>query len=599
MKKFINWDSLNFKKDSGKEALRCPECDDIRTDKTDKALKIKHDEGFGNCFYCEAYTIRDISEKNVRKDYSLPSQEWKNYTNLSDKLVKWCWSERMISQSTLSHFGISEEEIYFPQAKETKNAIVFNYFEGETVVNKKYRGVIKVNGEIKKTFTQHTNGKPIFYNINSIIGQDECYIVEGEFDVLALYEIGIKNVISLPNGANDNDDFWINSEKYLKDINKFIIATDNDEKGIQVREKIAQRLGRYRCVYIVFDRKDANDDLKAGELTKTIKNEHRFNIGGTFTSLDLMDETLRLFHQGVPNTIKPKSEMFKDLNDVFSIMMGQLTVVTGIPSHGKSSFVDWYALNLVNDYDYKLSIFSPEHNPLNLYNSKFASLSIGKRFNEGTNRMTESELLEYIEWSKEKIYYTTAEDKVSPDWDWLLEKFKEQMYTYGINLFIIDAWNKVLMPKGMGGKDGIDAILTRLTAFCIQNNVHIFLVAHPTKMKKQEKSDKYEIPDLYDVSGSSDFKNQTHNGLCVYREFKNEVSDGCTLVVNLKTKFDFQGEIGAFAKFNWNGLNRRFYCDDTESNYNLINKKMLVLEKEEETTFNLTPNINFDDEVPF
>ncbi len=599
MKKFIKWDSLEFKKDSGKEALRCPECDDIRTDKTDKALKIKHDEGFGNCFYCEAYTIRDISEKNVRKDYSLPSQEWKNYTNLSDKLVKWCWSERMISQSTLKHFGISEEEIYFPQAKEKKNSIVFNYLEGDTLVNKKYRGVIKVDGEIKKTFTSHTGGKPIFYNINSIIGQDECYIVEGEFDVLALYEIGIKNVISLPNGANDNDDFWINSEKYLKDIKKFIIATDNDEKGILVREKIAQRLGRYRCVYIVFDRKDANDDLKAGELTKTIKNEHRFNIGGTFTSFDLLDDTLRLFNEGMPNTIKPKSEMFKDLNEIFSIMMGQLTTITGIPSHGKSSFVDWYALNLVNDYDFKLSIFSPEHNPLGLYNTKYASLAIGKRFFEGTNRMTENELLEYTEWSKEKIYFTTAEDKVSPDWDWLLEKFKEQMYTYGINMFIIDAWNKVLMPKGMGGKDGIDAILTRLTAFCIQNNVHIFLVAHPTKMKKDEKTGKYEAPDLYNVSGSSDFRNQTHNGLCVYRDFGDEINEGFTTVINLKTKFDFQGKIGEFAKFNWNGLNRRFYCDGTESNYNLINNNVFVLEKKEELNFNLTPNLNFDDDIPF
>lgn len=595
MKKFIEWNSLEFKRNSGNEALICPECIDKRTNKKDKALKIKHDEGFGNCFYCEAYTIRDISEKNVKKDYAFPSQEWRNFTNLPDKLVQWVWSERMISQNTLNQFGITQEEIYFPQVQKKQNAIVFNYFEGETLVNKKYRGVIKVNGETKKAFTQHIGGKPIFYNINSIIGQEECYIVEGEFDVLAFYEIGIKNVISLPNGANDNDDFWINSEKYIRDIKKFIIATDNDEKGILVREKIAQRLGRYRCVYLEFNSKDANDDLKSGELTKTIKNEHKFNIGGTFTSFDLMDETLRLFHQGVPNTIKPKSEMFKELNKVFSIMMGQLTVVTGIPSHGKSSFVDWYALNLVNDYDYKLSIFSPEHNPLNLYNSKFASLTIGKRFNEGTNRMSESELLEYIEWSKEKIYYTTAEDKVSPNWDWLLEKFKEQMFTYGINLFIIDAWNKVLMPKGMGGKEGIDAILTRLTAFCIQNNVHIFLVAHPTKMKKQEKSDNYEIPDLYDVSGSSDFKNQTHNGLCVYREFKNEVSDGCTLVVNLKTKFDFQGEIGGFAKFNWNGLNRRFYCDGTESNYNLINKIMPTIQEEnEEITFNLKPNEDFD-----
>lgn len=594
MKKFIKWDSLQFKKYSGKEPIRCPECDEIRTDKKDKSLKIDHDKGFGSCFYCNAYTIRDISENNVKKDYNLPLQQWRNFTQLSDKLVKWCWSDRMISQNTLNQFEITQEEIYFPQIQKKQNAIVFNYFEGEVLVNKKYRGVLKQGEETKKLFTQHTGGKPIFYNINSIIGQNECYIVEGEFDVLAFYEIGIKNVISLPNGANDNDDFWINSERYLKDIKKFIIATDNDEKGILVREKIAQRLGRYRCVYLEFNSKDANDDLKLGKLTKTIQNEKRFSIGGTFNSYDLLDQTLRLYNEGLPKTIYPKSEMFKGFNEKFSIMMGQLTVVTGIPSHGKSSFIDWYALNLVKDYDYKLSIFSPEHNPLELYNSKFSSLTIGKPF-WGNGRMSDKELLQYTEWSKEKIYYTTHEETITPDWDWLLDKFNEQMFTYGINLFIIDAWNKVLMPKGMNGKDGIDQILTRITTFCIQHNVHIFLVAHPTKMKKDEKTGKYEVPDLYSVSGSSDFRNQTHNGLCVYRDFGDENQEGCTLVFNLKTKYDFQGKITSSHKFNWNNNNRRFYSDGTESNYNIIDN---VMPKQQENIL-LTPNTEFDDFFPF
>lgn len=600
MKIFIDWNTLQLKKYSGKEPVRCPACDETRTDKRDRSLKIDHNRGFGNCFYCGALTIRDKAETKYQdKVYTFPKQEWKNYTILPDKLVKWVWSERMISQNTLNQFEITQEEIYFPQTQIKQNAIVFNYFEGETLVNKKFRGVANINGETKKLFTSHIGGKPIFYNINSIIGLDECYIVEGEFDVLALYEIGIKNVISLPNGANDNDDYWINSEKYLKDIKKFIIATDNDSKGIEVREKIAQRLGRYRCVYIEFDSKDANDDLKSGELIKTIKNEKRFSIGGTFNSFDLLDETIRLYNDGLPKTIYPKSEMFRGFNENFSIMMGQLTVVTGIPSHGKSSFVDWYCLNLVKDYDYKLSIFSPEHNPLGLYNSKYLTLAVGKSF-WGANRMSETDIYDYTEWSREKLYFTTAEDTITPDWDWLLNKFKEQMYTYGINLFIIDAWNKVLMPKGMRGKEAIDEILTRVTSFCIQNNVHIFLVAHPTKMKKNEKTDKFEVPDLYDVSGSADFRNQTHNGLCVYRNFGDANENEHTLVINLKTKYDFQGTIGSFTKFNWNNSNRRFYTDGAESNYNLIN---MVMPKEsiekkqieiEINNFNLKPNDQFD-----
>ena len=587
MNKFIEWNLLDLKRLSGKEAIRCPKCDDVRTDKRDKSLKIDHNSGIGKCFYCEALTFRESNLDKIQTKYTYPSQEWKNYTQLSDKLVKYCWFERMISQNTLNHFDITEEEMYFPQHQSKKNAITFNYFEGELVVNKKYRSA-------DKKFTQHSGGKPIFYNINSIIGFDKVYIVEGEFDVLAMYEAGYKNVISLPNGANDNDDYWINSEKYLKEIKHFVIGTDTDDKGIDTRNKIAHRLGRFRCTFIEWIGKDANDDLKSSQIKNSVSNEKRFPIGGTFNTFDLLDDTLRLYNDGMPKTIFPKSEMFKGFENDFSIMMGQLTVVTGIPSHGKSSFVDWYALNLANDYNYKLSIFSPEHNPLGLYNSKYASLATGKPF-FGNNRMSEKELLEYTEWSKEKLYFTTSEESITSDWDWLLEKFKEQMFTYGINMFIIDAWNKVLMPKGFQGKDGIDQILTRLTSFCIQYNVHVFLVAHPTKMKKHEKTGKYEIPDLYSVSGSSDFRNQTHNGLCVYREFGNEVEQGCTMVINLKTKYDFQGKITSSTKFNWNDDNRRFYVDGCiNSNISLINKKS------ENITIidSLKPNIEFDN-CPF
>ena len=587
MNNFIDWNTLDLKKSTGKEALRCPNCDDRRTDKHDKSLKINHDNGVGKCFYCDALTFKESNQiDRSEKVYIYPTQEWRNFTKLSDKLVKWFWDKRRISQNTLNQFEISEEKIYFPQKKKEENAIVFNYLEGQKLVNKKYRSA-------EKNFTQHKGGKPIFYNINNIIDSDVVYIVEGEIDVLSFYEVGVKNCISLPNGANDNDDFWLNSEKYLKDVKHFVIATDNDSKGIEVRDKIAQRLGRYRCTFIEWIGKDANDDLVSSKIKDSLASEKRFSIGGTFTSMDLLDETLKLFNEGMPKTIFPKNKMFGKFNEDFSIMMGQLTVVTGIPSHGKSSFIDWYALNLVNDYDYKLSIYSPEHNPLGLYNSKYVSLATGKPF-FGNKRMSENDLYRYTDWSREKLYFTTSEVGTDANWDWLLEKFKEQMFTYGINIFIIDAWNKVLMPKGMMGKDAIDNILTRLTSFCVQYNVHVFLVAHPTKMKKNEKTNKYDIPDLYSVSGSSDFRNQTHNGLCVYREFPDEDSNGHTLVVNLKTKYDFQGNIASSNKFNWDNDNRRFFVDGSDSKEDFTIKQNIQIEQKEQVK--VEPNYDFDNE---
>ena len=53
---FIDWNILDLKKTSGKEKIRCPHCDEKRTDKKDKSLLINHSDGYGKCFYCESLT---------------------------------------------------------------------------------------------------------------------------------------------------------------------------------------------------------------------------------------------------------------------------------------------------------------------------------------------------------------------------------------------------------------------------------------------------------------------------------------------------------------------------------------------------------------
>jgi twinkle protein len=232
---FFDFNLINVRgAEKGTKYSTCPICSQERKKKTDKCLAIYFDSGLAKCHHCGALSFKEERKvSQTDKQYVKFDNTWKNYTDLSDKMVKFIWENRMISQNTLNQFQITEEMYFQPAHKKEVNNIVFNYFEGEELVNKKYR-----SGD--KKFTQSKGGKPILYNINSAIGQEEVYICEGEFDVLAMYEIGIKNALSLPTGANDNDDYWINSEKYLKDVKKFIIATDNDEKGIVVREKIAQ-----------------------------------------------------------------------------------------------------------------------------------------------------------------------------------------------------------------------------------------------------------------------------------------------------------------------------------------------------------------------
>jgi len=543
---------------SGSKTTTCPVCSHTRKKKKDKCLSVNFTLGKAYCHHCSAVSFEDENKQSYsEKVYELPNQDWHNYTALSDNLVKWCEDVRGIRQSTLIDFSVTEEKQYIPQVGKEQNCIVFNYFESGVLVNKKYR-------DGKKNFTQSKGGKPIFYNINSVVGSEKVYIVEGEFDVLAMYQSGFKNVISLPSGANDNDDYWTNSNEYLQEVKHFVIAVDNDDKGDLIREKIAHRLGKYRCSYIEWKGKDANDDLLSGDIEHSVKSAKNFPVTGTYNANDLSSDIFNLYEKGVPDTIAPTKRCFGDFKKSFSTLKGQLTVVTGIPSHGKSNFLEWYILNLIDEYELKASFFSPEHSPMEMHMANFIQKAVGKPFYkdiDNVKKCDQEDIKRFIDWSKERLYLTGGGAGEIVDWNWLLEKFKEQLFNFGINIFVVDAWNKVQMPEGMSGKEGIDQTLTKITAFCQQNNVQVFLVAHPTKMKKDQISKNYEVPTLYDVSGSADFRNQTHNGFTVYRNFGNEAVEGSTDIFNMKSKFSFQGEIGSKITFRYHLPTGRYYID--------------------------------------
>ncbi|WP_372938498.1 bifunctional DNA primase/helicase, partial [Seonamhaeicola sp.] len=554
MNTFLDWNTLEFKKQSGKEKLRCPACDATRSDKKDKSLFVNHNEGFGKCQYsgCGALVFREDNQKSIIDSYTDINPNSFKSVQSDLKMLKYI-NSRGISESTVKGLYVTFESYYQPALSKEVDNIVFNYYEGSKLVNKKFRSA-------NKKFTQISGSKPIFYNINSVIGQKTVYIVEGEFDVLAMYEAGFKNTISVPNGGNDNDDYWKNGEKYLKDVKEFIIAVDNDTVGNILKEKIAQRLGRYRCKYINFIGKDANDDLISGNLVNSINKPIAFPVSGTFTANDLREGVDNLYDFGLPKTIYPKGEWFGKLKDIFSTMRGQVILPTGIPSHGKSTFTDWYVLNLVKDYDMKASWYTPEHSPMDLYETELIQKVLGRNFwkdKEGYPRITKADIDRYDEWANERIYLTDCDETETPTWSWLLDKFKEQMYSFGIDIFVIDAFNKVILPKG-NKLDEINNVLTKLTHFARANNVIIFLVAHPTKMQKNEQG-VYSIPSLYDVSGSADFRNQVHCGYSIYRYFDENPR---TAFVNLKTKYSFQGKIGEVAEFDYCDVNGRLMVRD-------------------------------------
>jgi len=248
--------------DVGKTQGTCPLCSSERQPKNQKLKCASYDweRGLGTCHHCDSsfqlhtYQRKGSSEKTYLRPDALNVVDPKQITS---KVFKW-FESRGISQKTLDDLMVTEGPEYMPQTGKSENTIQFNYIVGDELVNVKYR-------DGRKNFKLYKGAEKVFYNINSTVGYDTCVITEGEMDVLALHEAGIKNAISVPNGAtlnSNNLDYLDNCIDYFEDKEKVILAVDNDEPGIALQQELIRRLGAEVCFLTTFeDCKDANDYL--------------------------------------------------------------------------------------------------------------------------------------------------------------------------------------------------------------------------------------------------------------------------------------------------------------------------------------------------
>ena len=125
---------------------------------------------------------------------------------------------------------------------------------------------------------------------------------------------------------------------------------------------------------------------------------------------------------------------------------------------------------------------------------------------------------------------------------------------------VIDPFNMLSIKGKFSGHEKIEEILRRLTTFSHQMKVMVILVAHPFKMRKDEKTGNYEVPDFYSVKGSSAFFEMSYHGLVVYR------SPGQVLVRVLKVKQNNLGRAGAEVYFDYEKAPGRYLPKDEEGN---------------------------------
>lgn len=533
----------------------CPKCGPTRKNKRDRSLSVNLDNGTFNCFNspCDFKGFAGDASILARpvKEYAKPMPKLQK---VSDRVLKY-FEGRGISNNTLLALKVTESLEWMPECGpgEKKLAICFNYFRDEELVNIKYRSA-------DKKFKLEKDAELIFYNLNATNERKEIIIVEGEIDVLTAYECGLPNVVSVPNGASSGRaklDYLNNCWHNFQHIDKIIIAVDDDGPGRALEEELIRRFGSERCYLFQYptgykdisevywgDGKKGLQPLGKDAVRNLIASAERPPLEGVDRVADMVQPVMKIYYDGFPETLKLNWE----LDDYIKWRLGELTIVTGTPNAGKSTWVNNVLEALARLHGWRTAMFSPEKNPLELLVTELAQIHVGLPFykKDPLRKMNLEDVKRSLEFVNDNFLFLKVDD-IDITIDGLIEKAEQCVERYGINCLVIDPWNYLehKRPVYQTETEYISEALSKLATFCKRRKVHTFLIAHPKKMTRDPKTKQFDIPSLYDISGSAHFFNKADNGVVIYRN----MAQGCTDVYVQKIRWFFTGKIGNVQQF--------------------------------------------------
>jgi len=541
MKTFASFDIQVPAGAIGNVKTKCPACkNDRKKNKNDKPLSVNIADGIWNCHNCGYSGTLFEREK---KAYIRPTPITQT---ASEKAAKW-FEGRKLTAETLNRFGIVEKREWMPQLNAEANCVVFPYVKNGEVINYKFR-------DGQKNFKLVKDAELCIFNYDGVKGKKTAIITEGEIDAMSVFQAGVCltgeiGVCSVPNGAskgNQKLEYLDNSWQAFNDCEKIIIATDNDDAGIALKAELSRRLGKYRCFDIFYPEgcKDFNEVLvKHGPngIVDCLNGSKPMPIEGIHRLTDFDEEIEYVYENGFESGA---TVGYYEFDKHVNFGVGQVTILTGVPGSGKSTFLDQLLIRLSNRNGWKHGICSFEKQPITKHIVHLSQCYIGQPF----YRPNPHEKMGRPEKDKAKIFlndsffwFKVRNADVSVDG--ILTRAIHLVKAFGINSLVIDPYNYIENNRKAAQTETeyVSEVLTKLCDFAKDYGVHVFLVAHPVKMNKGADGE-FEVPNLYKIAGSHNFYSKPDIGIVVHRNRK----DGTVVVYIQKVRYEPEnGQLGS------------------------------------------------------
>ena len=531
----------------------CPECGPDRKKQGHKTLSVsvKESHALFLCHHCDAKGRVNFGQgDNVNSDFS--SSKKSNVVHIEDvnpvpfklppmddltnEYIEWLSEHRGISKDTCLEAGLVTSDIWVRGVGAEVSCMGFPYSHSDGSVAVKWR-------DTDKNFSQTGSAKEL-WRINEFDGGD-LIICEGEMDALSYQEAGVF-AVSVPNGAPSKASVGTSSKKYeylfdardkINAADRVIIASDNDAPGALLSEEIVRRIGKAKCWVVSYPEgcKDANDVLvKHGgdELLSTLVRATPWPVSGIRDAKEFRETAISLYTDGMDHGV---SLGLPDLDEVYRVNPQTLTICTGIPGSGKSSFLTWLSVSLASKTGWGSVILSAE-TPTEIHVLQMAAIYLGKPFS-GEFRMSEAELNIALDWVQNNFTFLDTSDTTIKS---VLDRAAISIMRTGARIVQIDPYNFLTTAEdGIEGVLQINKLLVGLKQFSEQHDCAVILCAHPTKMYRSPDGST-PSPSGYDVSGSSAFFNIADAGLTVDRE-----ENGRSKITCWKSRFPWIGSVGS------------------------------------------------------
>lgn len=410
------------------------------------------------------------------------------------------FSLRKISRDTVDTFRIKADK---------DGNIVFPFYEDGKIVYVKYRKPQKfVKGSGPKEW-QEANTKPILFGLDLTSYSQPLIITEGQMDAMSLYEAGLRNVVSVPCGAQN--ELWVdNNADELDKYPSIILFGDSDAPGQSAVQSWAHRLGEGKCSIVGnYPKRTDNEDVYCKDANEILyfygaeKLKEMVDEATEVTMEGLVDlSTIPLFN---PRVTKMIPSSFYSINyELGGYSPGDLVVWTGRTGAGKSTVVTQEVLASVESGEnicYYTAEFSPMKLKRSLYlqaaGSEFVGLEYDPRRDREIQTISPEVCSRIDDWLAGRIMLCTdnvATMKFSSEY--LVELLKYARKRNGCTVAVVDN----IMTAVMGADDdqyfrAQEKFTLELKKIASSLGMVVHLVCHPRKTKDRLSND--------DVSGSA------------------------------------------------------------------------------------------------